>query len=79
MDDSYSLTASNTNPNIREKRIHGIEDYFSSAPNKVDWQGLGDRSNSSRYQNSWFEMKEQLLNRKNDLIQNILTSKISTF
>jgi hypothetical protein len=75
----YHLTANNTNMDIREDRIQKIESYFSTIPNKVHWQGLADRSNISRYQSSWFEMKEQLLDKKDDLIQKILTSIILSF
>jgi hypothetical protein len=52
---------------------------FTSDVVNIDWDELIKQGNQSRLSNSWLELKQNMINQKDKLIQEILQSHIQTF
>ena len=50
--------------------------YFAESP--IDWHALTDKRNPN-YSNNWLQLRDKVLNQKDELIQSIIKSHISAF
>ena len=61
----------------REKYLQHIKQgYFTES--LIDWPALIDRSNPN-YSNNWLQLRNKVLDKKDELIQNVIESRISAF
>jgi len=74
----YALTGTRA-PARREERLQKISQYFSPNHSNIDWAALAKRERDYNYHYNWNALRNQILDHKNGVIQQILNSRISAF
>ena len=78
----YELSGADNVPFVKE-RLGEIRKYFSKS--KVDWDTLAipylrcQPAERTKYQEAWDPLKEELLKKKDEVVEHILKSRISAF
>jgi len=75
--DLYALSGTHDVAKRREQ-VQKIRDHFSSSPSSVDWDALFEKADPQHWEN-WSILRQQILNRKDELAQLILKSRMSLF
>jgi hypothetical protein len=87
--DFYSLTEIQDEKN-RKDYLRDIRHRLTGSPDGIDWENLSKKKAALQslhlrpqehreYLSNWFRLKKAILSQKDDLVQCILTSRISAF
>jgi hypothetical protein len=74
IDEFYALPGT-PDPENRWDRIQRIKAYFPSDLN-LNWTSLSSRSNWTEWEKNWFELKDAILLKNDELIQKLVRSNI---
>jgi hypothetical protein len=73
----YMETANCTDKPYSLDRVYSSP--FTSDVVNIDWDELIKHGNQSKLSNRWLQLKQNMINQKDRLIQEILQSRIQTF